>query len=46
MEKGGREVAELVKKMQQELVFQKLRERGCRITRQRKILLDVILQEE
>lgn len=39
-------MAELVKKMQQELVFQKLRERGCRITRQRKILLDVILQEE
>ena len=32
--------------MQKEIVLQKLRERGCRITRQRRMLLDVILQEE
>ena len=32
--------------MQKELVIQKLREKGCRITKQRQILLDVILQEE
>ena len=31
--------------MQKEVVLTRLRERGCRITRQRKILLDVILQE-
>ena len=33
-------------KMQKELVLQKLREKGCRITKQRRMLLDVILQEE
>ncbi len=33
-------------KMQKEIVIQKMRERGCRITKQRKMLLDVILQEE
>lgn len=33
-------------KMQKEMVLQKLREKGCRITKQRQILLDVILQEE
>ena len=33
-------------KMQKEMVLQKLREQGCRITKQRKVLLDVILQEE
>ena len=33
-------------KMQKELVQQQLRERGCRITKQRQILLDIILQEE
>lgn len=33
-------------KMQREMVLQRLKENGCRITRQRKILLDVILQEE
>lgn len=33
-------------KMQKEMVLQKLREQGCRITKQRKMLLDVILQEE
>ena len=32
--------------MQKEIVVQKLREQGCRITRQRQMLLDVILQEE
>ncbi|MBP3569011.1 MAG: transcriptional repressor [Lachnospiraceae bacterium] len=32
--------------MQRELVIQKLRERGCRITRQRLMLLDIILQED
>ena len=33
-------------KMQKELVLQKLKEKGCRITKQRQMLLDVILQEE
>ena len=32
-------------KMQKEMIFQKLKERGCRITKQRQILLDIILQE-
>ena len=32
--------------MQKELVISRLRERGCRITRQRMILLDIILGEE
>lgn len=32
--------------MQKEMVMQRLREQGCRITKQRKMLLDVILQEE
>lgn len=32
--------------MQKELVIQRLREQGCRITKQRQILLDVILQDE
>lgn len=32
-------------KMQKEMVIQKLRERRCRITKQRQMLLDVILQE-
>lgn len=32
--------------MQKELVMQRLREQGCRITKQRQMLLDVILQEE
>ena len=32
--------------MQREMVLQKLKERGCRITKQRQMLLDVILQEE
>lgn len=33
-------------KMQKELVWQKLRENGFRITRQRQLLLDIILQED
>ena len=33
-------------KMQKEMVLQQLKENGCRITKQRKILLDIILQEE
>lgn len=32
--------------MQKEMILQKLREQGCRITKQREMLLDVILQEE
>jgi Fur family ferric uptake transcriptional regulator len=30
--------------MQKELIIEKLKEKGCRITRQRKILLDIILE--
>ena len=33
-------------KMQKEIVLQRLKENGCRITKQRRILLDIILQEE
>lgn len=33
-------------KMQKEIVLQRLKENGCRITKQRKILLDIILQED
>lgn len=32
--------------MQRELVIQKLREKGCRITKQRLTLLDIILEED
>ena len=32
-------------KMQKEVVLQRLKENGCRITKQRKMLLDIILQE-
>ena len=32
--------------MKKEIVLQRLRERGCRITKQRRLLLDVILSEE
>ena len=32
-------------KMQRELVIQKLKEQGCRITKQRMVLLDIILNE-
>lgn len=33
-------------KMQKEMVVQRLKERGCRITKQRLMLLDIILEEE
>ena len=33
-------------RMQKEMVLHSLKENGCRITKQRKILLDIILQEE
>ena len=33
-------------KMQEEMIFQKLKNMGCRITKQRQILLNIILQEE
>lgn len=32
--------------IQRELVLQRMKERGCRITKQRMILLNVILQDE
>lgn len=32
--------------MQRELIIQKLREKGCRITKQRLTLLDIILEED
>ena len=32
--------------MQKDMILQKLKESGCRITRQRKMLLDVILNED
>lgn len=32
--------------MQKEMVIQQMKERGCRITKQRLILLDIILEEE
>ena len=33
-------------KMQKDMIIRKLRENGCRITRQRLIILDIILEEE
>lgn len=33
-------------KMQKELIIQRLKEKGCRITKQRKVILDIILAEE
>lgn len=32
--------------MQREMILSKLKERGCRITRQRRILIDIILENE
>lgn len=32
--------------MQKELIIQKLKEEGCRITKQRQMLLDIILEED
>ncbi len=33
-------------KMQKDIIVQRLRERGCRITKQRLMLLDIILEED
>ena len=33
-------------RMQREMILNKLRERGCRITKQRLNLIDIILQNE
>ncbi|MBQ7919036.1 MAG: transcriptional repressor [Lachnospiraceae bacterium] len=33
-------------KIRKELVIQRLRERGCRITKQRQVLLDIILEQD
>jgi len=32
--------------MTKELIIQRLREKGCRITKQRQMLLDIILEED
>ncbi len=43
----GKDIANFHRtEMQKEMVLQKLREQGCRITKQRQMLLDVILQED
>lgn len=39
------QVMHLDTKMQKEKIFQKLREKGCRITKQRQMILEVILSE-
>jgi len=45
--KGSRGTANYHRtEMQREMVIQRLRESGCRITKQREMLLDVILQED
>ena len=36
----------MVSTMQKDIIIQRLRERGCRITRQRLMLLDIILEED
>ena len=36
----------MVANMQKDIIIQKLRERGCRITKQRLMLLDIILEED
>lgn len=36
----------MIANMQKDIIVQKLRERGCRITRQRLMLLDIILEED
>ena len=33
-------------KMQKDMILERLREQGCRITRQRQMILDIILEEE
>ena len=32
--------------MQKDMIIERLREQGCRITRQRQLILDIILAEE
>ena len=32
--------------MQKDMIIERLREQGCRITRQRQLILDTILEEE
>ena len=48
--KGRQEVAEQTDyertKMQKKLIIQKLKEQGCRMTKQRLVVLDIILEEE
>jgi len=36
----------MVANMQKDIILQRLRDRGCRITKQRLMLLDIILEEE
>ena len=36
----------MVANMQKDIIVQKLKERGCRITKQRLMLLDIILEED
>lgn len=36
----------MVANMQRDIIVQKLRDRGCRITKQRLMLLDIILEED
>lgn len=46
MKKNENEVLFERSKMQKEIVLERLKEQGCRITKQRLILLDIILSEE
>lgn len=47
LKKGNKATANYHRtQMQKELVLQRLKDRGCRITKQRQLLLDIILQEE
>ena len=45
-EAGQEQLAYQSTQMQRDMVLQKLREEGCRITKQRLILLDIILEED
>lgn len=45
--RGNKDFADsYIAEVQKEIILKKLREQGCRITKQRQMLLDVILQEE
>ena len=47
LKKGNKTTANYHRtRMQKEIVLQRLKDRGCRITRQRQMLLDIILQED